>query len=61
MANGQMALAEKEFRTALELGDNQDIEGDLVRAIYLQDNLDDTIAFNTSKPLSKEATAKLRC
>ncbi|QDG35614.1 PEP-CTERM system TPR-repeat protein PrsT [Alteromonas mediterranea] len=59
MANGQMALAEKEFRTALELGDNQDIEGDLVRAIYLQDNLDDTIAFNTSKPLSKEATAKI--
>lgn len=59
MANGQMASAEKEFRTALELGGNQDIEGDLVRTIYLQDNLDDTIAFNNSKLLSREVIVKI--
>tara|TARA_B100000929_G_scaffold193206_1_gene153174 strand:- start:2085 stop:4733 length:2649 start_codon:yes stop_codon:yes gene_type:complete len=59
MANGQMASAEKELRTALELGANQDIEGDLVRAIYLQDKLEDTIAFENSKSLSKEVKTKI--
>lgn len=59
MANGQMASAEKEFRTALKLGANQDIEGDLIRAIYLQDKLEDTIAFENSKSLSKEVKTKI--
>lgn len=59
MASGQMASAEKEFRAALELGGDKEIDGDLARAIYLQDKLDDTIAFSSSKALSKEETAKI--
>lgn len=59
MASGQMAFAEKEFRTALEINDDHEIEGDLVRTIYLQDKLDDTVSFDTSESVSKEVAAKI--
>ena len=59
MASGQMAFAEKEFKTALEISNDREIEGDLVRTIYLQDKLDDTVAFNTNESVSKEVAAKI--